>query len=518
MKPLPYCSILRRSATAIGLSLCLSVAAQAQDLRISTSADITGLDPHDTTDNTSYSIQSGIFERLFQFDNEMKLISWLATDYVGNDNATEFTLTLREGVTFQDGTPFDAEAVKANLGRLADPSKGLKRNSLFKMIKSITALSPTQVKIELNQPFGAFINTLAHPSAVMHSPAALAQYPEEAQLRQHPVGTGPFKFVEWQLGKSIKLSKYAGYWRQGWPKVDNVTFYPTPEDATRVAALKAGQVDAISPLPTDLMETIKNDAKLAVQRDKSIYFTYVAINTQHTAFNDVRVRQALNYAINRDVWLKVGYAGMGTTATSTLSPNVQFYQKQTAPDYRYDPEKAKALLKEAGYGNGLDTIMYTLNSTASIRNTQFLKQQLGQVGVRVTVMPMDAGTRNKKIFGNKDPQKAEYDFYFGGWSPSTGDADWALRPLFATESWVPTAQNMSYYSGPETDKYITAALQTADPAKRAAAYAEAQKQIWQDAPVIFLGSPDNLVGKVKNLNNVYMQADGLLMYSRAEFH
>jgi len=512
MKP-----FVRRSAVALGLSLCLAAFAQAQDLRISAYVDITGMDPHDTSDNASYSVQSGVFERLFQFDSQMKLTPWLATDYTSNDDATEFVLNLRSGVTFQDGTPFDAEAVKANLDRLADQTKGLKRNSLYKMIKTVTVVSPTQVKIDLSQSFGAFINTLAHPSAVMWSPATLKQYPEEAQLRLHPVGTGPFKFVEWQPGKFVKLIKNPTYWRQGWPKVDSVTISPSPEDATRVAALKAGQVDAIYPLPADLVATVQNDSKLAIQRDPSIYLYYMALNTQHKPLADVRVRQAINYAINRDLWLKVGFAGMGTPATSAMPAGVQFYEKQTGVDYSYNPEKAKALLKEAGYASGLDLQLWSTNATAAVRVAQFLKQQLGSVGIRVTVTPMDSGTRNAKLWGVKDPKQAEFDLYYGGWSTSTGDADWALRPLFATESWVPTSYNVSYFSNAEADKAIAAGLQTADPAKRAAAYAEAQKVLWKEAPVAFLGTPDNLVGKSKNLTGVSMLADGNLLFTQAEF-
>ncbi|GAB7263672.1 hypothetical protein DZJ_02220 [Dickeya ananatis] len=117
----------------------------------------------------------------------------------------------------------------------------------------------------------------------------------------------------------------------------------------------------------------------------------------------------------------------------------------------------------------------------------------------------------------KDPKQAEFDLYYGGWSPSTGDADWALRPLFATESWVPKAYNVSYYSNPDVDKAIVAGLATSDNSKRATAYADAQKLIWKDAPVVFLGVPDNLVGKVKNLSGVYMLADGSLIFDQAEF-
>ncbi len=512
MKPLRH-----RSALALGLSLCLAAAAQAQDLRISIYADITGLDPHDTSDTLSYSIQSGIFERLFQFDNQMKLVPRLATGYTSNDDATEFVVTLREGITFQDGAPFNAEAVKANLDRLADQSKGLKRNSLFNMVKTVTVLSPTQVKIELNKSFGAFVNTLAHPSAVMHSPEALKKYPDEAQLRVHPVGTGPFKFTEWQQGKDVKLVKNDSYWQKGWPKVDSVTFYPTPEDSTRVAALKSSQVDAIYPLPSDLVGTVQSDSKLAIQRDPGIYQFWLAMNNLRPPMNDIRVRQALNYAINRDVWLKVGFAGMGTPATSAMAPGVQFFQAQTTPSYSYDPAKAKALLKEAGYPDGISLKLWTTNRTDYIRSAQFFKQQLEQVGIKITVTPMDSGMRNAKLFGVKDPKDAEFDLFYNGWSPSTGDADWALRPLYATESWVPAAYNVAYYSSAAADKAIMAGLATADLGKRAAAYAEAQKVIWGDAPVVFLGTPDNLVGKAKNLSGVYMLADGSLIFDQAEF-
>ncbi|ORM61733.1 glutathione ABC transporter substrate-binding protein [Pantoea rodasii] len=510
-------SIFRRSSLAVGLTLALAVAAQAQDLRISMYADITGLDPHDTSDNVSYSVQSGMFERLFQFDAQMKLQPWLATSYTSNDSATEFTLTLRKGVTFQDGTPFDAEAVKTNLDRLADQTKGLKRNSLYKMIAKVTVLAPDQVKIDLNQSFGAFINTLAHPSAVMWSPAILKQYPEEAQLRLHPVGTGPFKFVQWQPGKAVSLVKYDGYWQKGWPKVDNVTFSPSPEDATRVAALKSGQVDAIWPLPSDLIATVQSDSKLAIQRDPSIYLYYMAINTQHKPLADVRVRQAINYAIDRNLWLKVAFAGMGKPASSAMPEGVQFYQKQSEPNYHYAPDEAKALLKAAGYPNGLDLKLWTTNTTASVRAAQVLKAQLATVGIRATVTPMDSGTRNAKLWGVKDPKEAEFDLYYGGWSTSTGDADWALRPLYATESWVPTSYNVSYFSNPDVDKAIAGGLATADPAKRGEAYAEAQKLLWKDAPVAFLGTPDNLVGKRSNLSGVSMLADGNFIYTLASF-
>ncbi|TPG64688.1 glutathione ABC transporter substrate-binding protein [Ewingella americana] len=510
-------TFLRKTLVAAALVLSFSATAQAKDLRISMYADMTGFDPHDTTDTLSYSVQSAIFERLFQFDSKMAVVPVLATDYTSNSDATEFTINLRHDVTFQDGTPFNADAVKINLDRLANPANHLKRNALFSMIKSVDVMTPYQVKITLNKPFGAMINTLAHPSAVMHSPAVLKQYPNEQDLSVHPVGTGPFKFVEWQQGKDVKLVKYDNYWQKGWPKVDSVTLYPTPEDSTQVAKLKSGGVDAVYPLPSDLVDTVKSDPKLDISQNPGIYLYYIAFNTQKKEFSDVRVRQAINYAIDRNLWLKVGFAGLGSPSTSPLPKNVQFYEKQTSPDYSYNIAKAKALMKDAGYENGFDVELWSSNKTDRIRSGQFLKQQLSLIGVRVKLVPMDSGSLNQRLWSTPKPADAKVEMYYGAWSASTGDADWALRPLFATESWIPTGYNVSYYSNKQVDEAITAGLQTADPAKRKAAYADAQKLLWADAPMAYLGVPDNLVGKSKDLSGVYMLADGSLIFNQAEF-
>ncbi len=493
----------------------LSSSVWAQDLRIATYTDITGLDPHDTSATPTMSVQSGIFERLFQFDPTMKVIPVLATGYTQNENATQFTISLREGVTFHDKTPFNAAAVKANLERLANQENHLKRNSLFRMISNVRVIDDYTVEINLKEPFGAMINTLAHPSAVMWSPKSL-QEKTKNELRLQPVGTGPFQFVEWKPGSYIDLDKNPNYWKQGWPKVDGVTFYPTPEASTRQAKLQGGEVDAIYFLPSDLAESVTKNGKLSVQQDPGIMLYYVAINNLKAPLDNKLVRQAMNYAINKDIWLKVVFGGMGTKATSAIPEQVQFYSKQSFT-YGYDLKKAKALMKEAGLADGFSIELWTANSTDEIRSAQIIKQQLSQIGIKVKVIPMEAGTRNQRLWGVQNPKDAKFDMYLSGWSTSTGDADWALRPLFATESWIPTAFNVSYYSNPAVDNYISAALATADPTVRSEAYKQAQTLIWNDAPVIFLGEPDNLVGKVKALEGVYMLPDRSLSFTDAEF-
>ena len=494
--------------------LFLASSLMARDLHICTYTDITGFDPHDTNDAPSYGVQSGIFERLFEFDKDMKLLPKLAKSYSANHDATEFVIELREGIFFHDDSPFDAEVVKANIDRLKDQSKGLKRNTLLKMVSEVKVINPYKVMIRLDESFGAFINTLAHPAVAMHSLASLEK--DASHIRLNPVGTGPFKLVSWESGKSIKLEKFANYHEQGWPKVDNVYLRPYSEDASRVAGLRAGQCDAIYPLPSDLLETVQKDPKLEAINSTSIYMTFITLNTRKAPTNNLSLRQALNYAIDKDLWLKVIYQNLGTVASAPIAPGVQFYSPQKDP-YKYNPKKAQELLAQAGFKDGLSLSLWTSNQSVNIKSAQFIKQQLNKIGVKVEIEPMDSGTRNERVWAVKDPELASSAMVYTGWGSSTSDADWALRPLFATESFVPKSYNVAYFSNKDTDLALQEGLATADLAKRQAAYDRAQKSIWDNAPAIFLGSPDHLLGQKKGLSGVHILADLTLIYSKAQF-
>ena len=209
------------------------------------------------------------------------------------------------------------------------------------------------------------INTLAHPSAVMWSPKSLAEKSRN-ELRLNPVGTGPFTFDEWKPGSYVRLEKNENYWKEGWPKVDSVTFLPTPESSTRQAKLLAGEVDAIYFLPSDLAESVRGNEKLAVQQDVSIMQYYIALNNLKAPLDNKLVRQALNYAVNKEIWLKVVFGGMGSEASSIIPQNVQFYSKQDK-SYAYDVKKARELMAKAGFKDGFSMELWTANSTDNVR-------------------------------------------------------------------------------------------------------------------------------------------------------
>ena len=486
---------------------------EGKDIVIAVADNFTGMDPHDTNDTLSGSAQKTMLEGLVGFDKDMNVIPVLAKEYVANDEATEFTFQLRENVFFHDGTPFNAEAVKVNFDRLADPDSGLKRHSLYSLIEKTEVLGDYEVKFTLSEPFGAMINTFAHPAGLIHSPKALEEFGDE--VARNPVGTGPFKFVEWKPSEGLEIVKNEEYWMEGYPKVDKITFKPVTENGSRIAMLQTGEADFIFPVPTEQADSINGKNGIEVESNPSIIVRYMAMNTLKKPYDDVKVRQALNYAINKEAFIKVVMNDHGNLLDSIIAPDVQFYAEQDP--YAFNLEKAKSLLKEAGYENGFKAKLWGSNNSAAIKAMEFLQQQLAQINVEVEVVPMEAGTLSDKIWSVQNADDAEIELYYGGWSPSTGDADWGIRPLLGgSEAFPPQSYNVAYYENEEVDELILSALQTADLEKRGQAYGEAQNIIWEEAPWAFLSTDNTMAGKRNYLKGIYLLPDGSLSVSDIE--
>ncbi|AKU27135.1 Glutathione-binding protein GsiB [Geobacillus stearothermophilus] len=478
-----------------------------KDITIAVAADFTTMDPHDTNDTLSYSVQKTMLQGLVGFDKEMKVIPVLAENYSVNDNATEFTFKLRKGIKFHDGTPFNAEAVKANLDRLTDPNSTLIRSSLFKVIKETIVVDEYTVKVVLSEPFGAMLNTFAHPAAMMISPQALKKYGDE--VSKHPVGTGPYMFEEWQPGDHLTVKKNPDYWNATGNEVDSITFKPTPENGTRIAMLQAGDADIIYPVPTESVKSIDGKNGIIVETNPSIVVQYLSMNTLKKPFDDPRVRQAINYAINKEAFTQVVFNGFASPLKSVIAPNTQFYSEQKG--YDFDLEKAKKLMAEAGYANGFTATLWGNNNSTSMKAMEFIQQQLAQINIKVNIESMESGTLSDKIWNVKTPEEAEIQLYYGGWSPSTGDADWGIRPLLGgKESYPPFSYNTAYYNNEKVNELISDALKTADPNVRKKVYAEIQTEIWNDAPWAFLAVTDTICGYKNYVKGVYLLPDGSL--------
>jgi glutathione transport system substrate-binding protein len=483
------------------------------DLTVAQAANPTTLDPQDAQDTLSFSIMKTMYEGLLGFDKDMKVIPVLAEGLPTlSSDAKEVTFKLKQGIKFQDGADFNAEAVKANLDRVTDPNNKLKRASLFAVVDHTDVVDPYTVKIVLNKPFAAIVETFAHPAAMMISPKAIKDFGKDVQ--RHPVGTGPFQFVEWKDADHVTVKKFADYHdKNNAAKLETINFKPVTEASSRVSMLKAGDAQYVYPYPPDQAEAVKDDANIKLDQSPSIVERYVAFNTTKKPFDDKRVRQALNYAVNKDALIKVVAKGYAQPAKSSIAPNVWGYQEQAT--YNYDPEKAKKLLADAGLANGFETSIWTANSSESVKIAEFIQQQWKLVGVNASVQQMESGTLNNQMYVK--PEDSKMMTYSGGWSPSTGEADWGLRPLLTKALFPPAGFNVGYYVNETVEQAIAKGLSTSDKNARLAAYSDAQKQIMEDAPWLFLYVSDNLAGKRKNVEGAFVLPDGALDLTHAEF-
>ena len=386
----------------------------------------------------------------------------------------------------------------------------MKRYSLFSMIKDVKVLDPYTVQINLDYPFGAIAANFAHPAAMMISPKALQQY--GTQVSQHPDGTGPYEFVKWQDGSDLLVKQNPNYWGQS-TNVKQIDFKFIKDAATRTAMLQTGQAQFIYPLSTDQVSQLNNQSGITVKTGSSIIVNYLAMNTTVKPFNDVRVRQALNYAISKQAYIKVAQNGYAEPAYSAIAPNVWGYAKQ--PLYHQDIAKAKQLLAAAGYPNGFTVTLVSNNASDRVKWDQVVQQELSQVGIKVNVQPLDGASLTSEVFVPQSQSKMQ--IYLGEWSPSTGDADWGLRPLLTQADFPPVGYNIGYYTDPVVERAIQGGLETADPATRMTDYATAQAQIYKDAPWVFLSVPQLLYAYRSNVSGASMLPDGTMYLNGVSF-
>ncbi|GKW15606.1 glutathione ABC transporter substrate-binding protein GsiB [Pectobacterium carotovorum subsp. carotovorum] len=507
-------TIKRRWLVAAGVTAAMAASPvwAAKDAVIAVGSTFTSLDPYDANDSLSQTVAKSFYQGLFGFDKDMKLVNVLADSYDTSPDGLTYTVKLHPGVKFHDGSAFNAAAVKVNLDRASNPDNRLKRYNLFKMIDKTEVVDDLTVKITLKTPFSAFVNNLAHPAAVMISPAALKQYGKDIGF--HPVGTGPYRFVAWNQTDFVKVEKFSGYWKAGLPKLDSITWRPVVDNNTRAALLQTGEAQFAYPIPFEQAKVLEKNDKLALVASPSILHRYISMNVTQKPFDNPKVREALNYAINKEALIKVAFSGYATPAEGPLPSSIDYSVKYHP--WPYDPAKARELLKEAGYPNGFTTTLWSSHNHSTAQKVlQFTQQQLAQVGVKVQVTAMDAGQRAAEVEG-KGVKETGVRLFYTGWSASTGEADWALSPLFATASWPPAQFNTAFYSNPQVDADLANALKTTDRTEKQKLYKDAQDKIWADAPWIFLATERLVSANSKKLTGFYVMPDTLFSFEEAD--
>jgi peptide/nickel transport system substrate-binding protein len=460
-------------------------------LTILVAQDAVGLDPQAVEDNTAGYVDSAVMDELVEYKKGTTNVGpGLATKWKISKDGKTYTFFLRHGVKFQDGTPFNANTYVKDLDRLLNPSNPnyvLKTPGVqsfieftYGLVKTYKATSKYTVQIKLKQPFGPFLSSLAMVWSGVMSPTAVSKN-GDAGVLQHPVGTGPYQFVEWVKNDHITLQANPHYWGKK-PKIKRIIFQVVPDASVRLLKLQRGEAQIDADVTTQDVISSAGSKTVKQLKQPGQLINGIGITTDVKPLNDVRVRQALNYAIDRKTLAKTLFKGVGTPMTSYLPPPVWSFDK-SLKGYSYNPAKAKQLLAKAGYPNGfsVDLLGYQNPRGYNSAGGQLavaVQQYLKAIGVTANVQYMDFGA-----FLTKTRSGTYHGLYMTGWSGDNGDPDDFLYELFASQS-IPVG-NTSHLRDKTLDKLLIKARETSKKSARTKLYKQAQVRLNRDAPWIF---------------------------------
>jgi ABC-type transport system substrate-binding protein len=448
--------------------------------------DPRSLDPALSTDVPTGRAVSYVFDGLVRFTPDAQVEPGLARSWEITDGGRTYTFHLRSGVKFHDGTPFVARHVVRSFERVLDPAStgGIgwplypilgARDYTERRATSIPGLSApddTTVVIRLAEPFAIFLKLLAMPAAHI-----VPENPPQ-NFGQRPVGTGPWKFVEWRHDDYLLFARNDQYFGQV-PAAESLRARIIPEPSTAVAEFESGNVDILYVPEAETRNWEETDEKRArLVSAPALRLWYVGINTTRGPLRDARVRQALNYAVDvRAIWERM-MSRRGTIAAGVIPPSLAGADTARRP-YERNVERARQLLREAGYPNGIDVELWSSQTPPSPRIAQTIQAYLGEAGIRARLVQRDAPSVREAA------RNGQVDLFLKDWFADYPDAENFLYPLLHSAN-RGQGGNISFYSNPEFDRIVNAARVELDDARRTALYRQADGIAHRDAPMIFL--------------------------------
>lgn len=477
-------------------------------------SDTSSLDPAGQNDLPSDQRRDVLYEGLFDLDEDLNPEMTLAEDYK-QVNDTTWTFNLRDDVKFHDGTDFNAEAFKASIERIVDPAVASSRANIFEMISEINVIDDYTVEVVTEYPFAALPNYLAHDAGGIVSKAVIDEDYQNAieeagldmtaeeyyELReaggeefekaadaigtstgaiieQKPVGTGYMKFQSRTPGESVVVERFDDYWQEP-AKIDTLTFKVVTEATARIAELETGQSHFIYGIENAQWDRLASNPDINMDDDVyNISNEYIGMNTEKGALQDKRVRQAIGHMVDKDAIMEGVYYNQGRTMKGALQPEVLGYNEDLE-DLAYNPERAKELMKEAGYEDGLDLKIMTNDVPERIDIAILLQEQLKDIGINLSVEQLEWGTYLEAI------SNGEHDLFILGWPNSVGDPDQGLWPLFHS-SMKGSGGNRAFFDNEEVDALLEEGRQESNEEKRAEIYQEIDKILVEEQPSIFI--------------------------------
>ncbi|KWV56212.1 peptide ABC transporter substrate-binding protein [Rhizobium altiplani] len=459
--------------------------------------DVSTLDPAIGYDWQNWSMIKSLFDGLMDYEpGTSTLRKDLAEDYTISDDGKTFTFKLRKGVKFHNGREMTAEDVKYSLDRVTNPAtqspgagffgsiKGFDKmaDGSAKSLEGVTVVDPYTIKFELTRPDATFLHVMAINFSFVVPKEEVEKW--GADFGKHPVGTGAFKLGEWTLGQKLVFERNKDYWNAGLPKLDQITFEVGQEPVVALLRLQKGEVDVAGDgIPPAKFLEVKNDptyAKLIVEGGQ-LHTGYVTMKTTMKPFDNVKVRQAVNMAINKDRIIRI-INGRAVPANQPLPPTMPGFAKDYE-GYKYDVEGAKKLLADAGLADGFETELYVYNTDPQPRIAQAIQQDLAAIGIKAEIKSL---AQANVIAAGGEPDQAPM-IWSGGmaWIADFPDPSNFYGPILGCSGAVKGGWNWSYYCNKALEERATAADSITDPAKKAEreeAWRSIFLDIMKDAP------------------------------------
>ena len=498
-------------AAAAAGSLPGEVLAQAggKTLVIGIAADPTGLDPEAVENNTSGFIMAAIYDSLVRYKTGgTEVEPGVAERWDVSPDGLQYTFHIRPGITFHDGTKLDAKSYIETVARQLDKSSPIYiyntgpvegyEEFTFGPVESYRATGDLAVEFKMKEPSAAFLNSLAMVWNGIVSPAAAAKYGKE--FRNNPVGSGPFVFKEYRPRDQVVLEANPNYWR-GKPKVAGLVYKILPDPQAALLALRRGEVHILADVGAPTIPALRQEASANVVTQPGLAVSGVSLPCDVKPFDDVRVRRALNLAVDKQAINRALFQGLADPMTSPLPP-AQWGFDPSVQGYGFDPDQAKKLLAEAGVQPGFRVEFLTYNSprgynSAGADLAVAVQGYLRRVGIETDLRRMDMGAflstvRSGKYQGIK----------MQGWTGDNGDPDNFAGALFGSKE-IPI-NNTAHYKNPDVDKMLADAAREVDHDKRVQLYSKIQKQIVEDAPWIFINCTQQVRAVRKEVQNYHL--------------
>jgi peptide/nickel transport system substrate-binding protein len=466
-------------------------------LRAAIVADPVGLDPHTADAASTTRIIENVYSSLLRMDTKKygEFTPDLAEKWEISPDGKTYTFHIIHGVKFHNGREMKADDVKYSIERIMNPATGSPRAYMFAKVTSVNVIDEYTVEFKLKEPYTPLLAALASPlNAIV--PKEVVE--KNGDLKKVAVGTGPFKFVKMIPGTTIELVKNKDYYVKGLPYLDGITFTPIPDDTSRTTGLRTGNVDFIEQIPHKDIDILKKDKSIVVQGGPGTTYDYIGFNMNKAPFNDVKVRQAISYVIDRKELVQTALFGHATVINGGPIPKTHWAYADFT-QYTPNIEKAKQLLKEAGYEKGFDaTIKVGSAYKMQVAMAQIVKEQLKQVGINVKVQQMEWGLFLNDVTTNKN-----FDLTVLGWVGAVDPDDWLYAQFHSGEKW-----NFYGLNDPQTDALLEKGQGEQNQDVRKKIYADAEKRIAEMAPYVFFEVEDQYEAISPKLKNYVTQPTG----------